>query len=143
MACVLVNTYRHCKLPYLYTTAFMLFISPVFQILAMILVNWYFWCSSAPEFNDKCSTTSSHSSSWYENIWLMYCIFDALNYCFYHIGHWLFAFRYFEVAEMFGREDKSMEKHISIRNVTRKISYAGIMVIIFNYLINIGMWISR
>jgi hypothetical protein len=43
---------------------------------------------------------------------------------------------------MFGREDKTIQKHIQARKVTRKISYAGITVIVLNYLINITYWIS-
>ena len=51
---------------------------------------------------------------------------------FWLIGHFLFAYRYFEVAEMFGREDQSEAKHEHNRGVTRKISYVGVAVIIIN-----------
>jgi hypothetical protein len=47
----------------------------------------------------------------------------------------LFAYRYFEVAEMFGREDKTIEKHNKVRKITQKISYLGVAIIVLNYLI--------
>jgi hypothetical protein len=55
---------------------------------------------------------------------------------FYYNGHFLFAYRYFEVAEMFGREDKSLVKHEKNRGITRKISYVGVAIISIDYLIN-------
>jgi hypothetical protein len=57
---------------------------------------------------------------------------------FYYNGHFLFAYRYFEVAEMFGRDDKSQAKHEINRGVTRKISYVYVAIISLNYLINLG-----
>ena len=53
---------------------------------------------------------------------------------FYFNGHFLLAFRYFEVAEMFGREDKSEAKHKKNRGITQKISYFGVAVITINYI---------
>jgi hypothetical protein len=38
------------------------------------------------------------------------------------------------VAEMFGREDKSLAKHEINRGITRKISYVGVAIITLNYL---------
>jgi hypothetical protein len=60
----------------------------------------------------------------------------------YHQAHFLFAYRYFEVAEMFGRKDKSMKKHIKVRKVTSKISYVVIGLIAINYLVSIGNLIN-
>jgi hypothetical protein len=57
---------------------------------------------------------------------------------FYYNGHFLFAYRYFEVAEMFGREDKTQAKHEINRGVTRKISYVCVAIISLNYLINLA-----
>ena len=54
--------------------------------------------------------------------------------CYYN-GQFLFAYRYFEVAEMFGREDQTQAKHEKNRGITRKISYVGVAVISINYLI--------
>ena len=62
---------------------------------------------------------------------------------FYYIGHFLFAYRYFEVAEMFGRDDQSQAKHENNRGITRKISYVGVGFITINYLVelvNIGIY---
>lgn len=64
------------------------------------------------------------------------------SYAAYHMGHWLFAFRYLEVAEMFGREDKSNEKHVQVRKVTSKVCYTGIAIIIVNYIINLSIAIA-
>jgi hypothetical protein len=61
----------------------------------------------------------------------------------YHQAHFLFAFRYFEVAEMFGRKDKSMRNHIKIRKVTSKISYVVIGLIAINYLVSLANVISK
>ena len=47
------------------------------------------------------------------------------------MGHWLFAFRYFEVAEMLGRKDKSLEMHIKARAFTSKIRNCVIGFIVF------------
>jgi hypothetical protein len=51
---------------------------------------------------------------------------------FYYTGHFLFAYRYFEVAEMFGREDQSLAKHEKNRGITQKISYFGVALIAVN-----------
>jgi hypothetical protein len=59
----------------------------------------------------------------------------------YYNGHFLFAFRYFEVAEMFGREDKSLAKHETNRRITQKISYVGVAIITINYLIEITNYV--
>ena len=64
-----------------------------------------------------------------------------MSYCLYHQAHFLFAYRYFEVAEMFGRKDKTMQNHIKIRKVTSKISYVVIGLIAINYPLNIANWI--
>jgi hypothetical protein len=67
----------------------------------------------------------------------------ALQGIFWTNGHFLFAFRYFEVAEMFGREDQTLAKHEKNRGITQKISYMGVSIITINYLIfiaNIGIY---
>ena len=65
-----------------------------------------------------------------------------MSYCFYYQAHFLFAYRYFEVAEMFGRKDKTMQNHIKVRKVTSKISYVVIGLIAINYLFAIANSIS-
>jgi hypothetical protein len=67
----------------------------------------------------------------------MYIICIGIFKGFWHNGHFLFAFRYFEVAEMFGRKDKTMSKHEENRGITRKISYVGVAIITLNFLIYI------
>jgi hypothetical protein len=61
-----------------------------------------------------------------------------MSYCLYHQAHFLFAYRYFEVAEMFGRKNKTMQNHIKVRKVTGKISYVVIGLIAINYLLSIA-----
>jgi hypothetical protein len=106
MLAVLINTYRNSKLAYLYTVATMFFLSPLFQITAEILYNWYTWCLFEPSLNSQCP--ENFDNTWFFNLKLISEICEDNTYTFYHIGHWLFAFRYFEVAEMFGREDKTL-----------------------------------
>jgi hypothetical protein len=50
-------------------------------------------------------------------------------------GHFLFVYRYFEVAEMFGREIKTQAKHEQNRGITRRISYVLVSIISLTYLI--------
>jgi hypothetical protein len=54
---------------------------------------------------------------------------------FWNNGHFVFAFRYFEVAEMFGRKDKSLAKNEKTRNTTKKINCAGVVIISISWLI--------
>jgi hypothetical protein len=60
-------------------------------------------CKDFYEENEKCG--GQPSEEWVANVALFNNTCWALNNAFYNIGHFLFAFRYFEVAEMFGRED--------------------------------------
>jgi hypothetical protein len=57
---------------------------------------------------------------------------------FYYNGHFLFAYRYFEVAEMFGRDDQTQAKHENNRGITRKISFVGVALISINFLIELS-----
>jgi hypothetical protein len=139
---VLINTYLNSKLAYLYTVAATLFISPIFLIAVSVLTNWWAFCKVYPSENPKCLENPSNHPRYFKNIFLALNICGSLYYCFYHIGHFLFAYRYFEVAEMFGRDDKTMEKHIQIRKITQKISYVCIAIIVLNFLIDIIMWIN-
>jgi hypothetical protein len=104
MGSVLINTYLNSKLAYLYTVATMLFSSSMFMIISRILVKWNFYCGHFPSENPKCPADPKDFS---KNMLLAGEIFYSLSYCCYYIGHFLFAYRYFEVAEMFGREDKT------------------------------------
>ena len=139
MLAVLINTYRHSKFAYIYTLATLLFISPLFTIAYEVLLNWYNWCYYYPDINPKCP--ADPSMDYFNNIWLMLHICSDMSYCLYHQAHFLFAYRYFEVAEMFGRKDKTMHNHIKVRKVTSKISYVVIGLIAINYLLHIAMWI--
>ena len=142
MGAVLINTYRKSKLAYLYTTATLLFLSPILQIASCIFIDWYTGCYYFRDLNSKCQNKPlPGKNDFYENLLLMDGICDAMSYCFYHQAHFLFAYRYFEVAEMFGREDKTMEMHIKVRKLTSKVSYLIIGLIALNYLLNISNWL--
>jgi hypothetical protein len=80
---------------------------------------------------------------WLDNIYLTLVVATALKIMFYFIGHWLFAYRYFEVAEMLGRDDKTLEKHEKVRKITCKICYVGVAVIIMSHfaqIANVGIY---
>jgi hypothetical protein len=108
----------------------------MFTIAYCVLINWYLWCTVSPELNPKCRDDSTNK--YFTNLYLLEGTCFAMSCCLYHQAHFLFAFRYFEVAEMFGRKDKTMKKHIKIRKVTSKISYAVVGLIAINYLIYIA-----
>jgi hypothetical protein len=139
MGMLLVNTHRHCKYAYLLTIASMFFISPFFQLIWCILSNWYYGCIDNYKYNLQCH--GEPSKDWSKNVWLGIIISNSLGDGFFFVGHWLFAFRYFEVAEMFGREDKSIQMHEYARKITSKICYTGIAVISLNYIINDITWV--
>jgi hypothetical protein len=105
MVIVLVRTYKHSRYPYLVTCSAMMFLGSLFRVLATILFNWYHFCKLFYEDNDRCH--GKPSEEWVANVLLFDTICLALSDMFYYNGHFLFAYRYFEVAEMFGREDKT------------------------------------
>jgi hypothetical protein len=107
----------------------------VFGMIAVILYNWGVYCPLFYPENEKCH--GKPSSTWVANTRIFNNICSALTSACYYNGHFLFAFRYFEVTEMFGREDKSLAKHERNRGITRKISYVGVAIITINYLVNI------
>jgi len=59
----------------------------------------------------------------------------SLDYACYFIAHWLFSFRYFEVAEMLGRADKSNEAHLRARSITGKVTIGAIIFILLRAVI--------
>jgi hypothetical protein len=133
MGIVLVRTYKHSQYPYLYTCASLMFASAGANVLEVILYNWSVFCSHFYAENDKCH--GEPSQDWHYNVRFFNNTCGALSDAFYFNGHFLFAYRYFEVAEMFGREDQSQAKHDINRGVTRKISYVCVAIISLNYLI--------
>jgi hypothetical protein len=130
---LLINTYRNSKLPYLYLTASCFFLSSIFGVILGVFQNWYFFCNPywynpIPRinlYNSKCPEITGKkdiSFTFNNRINFTVNVFYALNLCLYYIAHWLFSFRYFEVAEMFGRQDKSDKAHLRARSITSKIS---------------------
>jgi hypothetical protein len=94
--------------------------SSIFGILSPILGNWATFCQ--PEFSiQKCPVVELDDRSF---VHLMVVLSGTSTYVginFWIIGHFLFAYRYFEVAEMFGRKDKSQDMHLKARKITSKI----------------------
>jgi hypothetical protein len=60
MAYVVFNTWRKSKLPYLYLTASLLFLSSFVGLISTILHNWQEFCYpgqyGTPLYNEKCPT---------------------------------------------------------------------------------------
>ena len=133
MGIVLVRTYKHCQYPYLYTCAAFMFLAAGFTVLTTILYNWEMGCKYFYAENDKCH--GEPTTNWVANVALFNNLCYALSDACYYNGHFLFAYRYFEVAEMFGREDQSQAKHEINRGVTLKINYVCVAIISINYLI--------
>jgi hypothetical protein len=136
MAIVLVRTYKHSGYPYLYTCAALMLASAGCTALYEVSRNWAVFCPLFYAENEKCH--GQPSEDWVANVVLFNDTCGALNSIFYYNGHFLFAYRYFEVAEMFGREDKTQAKHEKNRGITRKISYVCVAIITINFLILIA-----
>jgi hypothetical protein len=103
-------------------------VSAVFQ-------NWTIFCIpkalGTPYYNSKCPKIADSSDvTFANNVQFANWVFGAFGIGFLNITQWLFSFRYFEVAEMLGRKDKSNRAHIQARKITSKITIAGVVVII-------------
>jgi hypothetical protein len=82
-------------------------------------------------YNPKCpQITGSTDLTFYNNVSYAGWVALALAYGFFDVSHWLFCFRYFEVAEMLGRKDKSNEAHLKARRITSKITIGMVEIII-------------
>jgi hypothetical protein len=57
---------------------------------------------------------------------------------FYSQGHFVFAYRYLESAEMLGSEKQTLAKCKQKRAISQKISYFGVALIAINYIIDIA-----
>jgi hypothetical protein len=91
-----------------------------------------------PLYNTRCPVlTNRFDSNFEQNIEFSYVVSVRLQAFFFYSAHWLFAFRYFEVAEMLGRADKSNEAHLRSRIITSGISVGVILMYGFNFLLAI------
>ena len=63
---------------------------------------------------------------------IAYAAWVVMTLCYLceNLSQFLFSFRYFEVAEMLGRRDKSNEAHLMARRITGKVSIVAVIVII-------------
>jgi hypothetical protein len=80
-----------------------MFLSAGFGLIKVILINWYFGCKDYNSMNEKCH--GKKSEDWLFNVYLFSEICEALSQMFYFHGHFIFAYRYLESAEMLGRKD--------------------------------------
>jgi hypothetical protein len=132
---LLINTCKKSNLTYVYVIAFTSLLQNVFAVVGPTLTNWMVFCNPAyfgsPFYNKRCPSISDKSDrTFYNNIKFFFVSALAISYCFYNITHWLFSFRYFEVAEMLGRKDKSDAAHLKARSITGKISIVAIVIYI-------------
>jgi hypothetical protein len=135
---VLINTCRKSKLSYLYLTAGCFFISSILGIISNVLWNWQLFCNpehfNTPLYNIKCPVISgTNDRTFYNQIGLSSSISYNFEVCTYYLAHWFFSFRYFEVAEMLGRTDKSNQMHLKARKITNKVSVSMTFLIIASY----------
>jgi hypothetical protein len=137
---VVFNTFKKSKLKYLYLTSIMYLLSSLILILTGVLYGWSVFCWAATYgtflYNSRCPIlTSKFDNSFSQNVTFAYNLSAYLQGFCYFSAHWLFSFRYFEVAEMLGRANKSNEAHIKARKITSKISVTMIFLIGVNYII--------
>lgn len=110
--------------------------SNVFGVISNVLGNWISFCLPGFSAEARCDYET------WKRIYMTSYVTYALYYITRHIAQWAFAFRYLEVAEMLGREDKSDAKHREVRKKTSKICYAGAVLIVINYAVysGYGLW---
>ena len=113
-----------------------------FGILSSLFLNWVLFCIpktlNTPLYNSKCPDIEDPTKmTFLNNVTFANWVFGGLSVGFLNITQWLFSFRYFEVAEMLGRKDKSNLAHIKARKITSKINIAGVVVIILFVIISI------
>jgi hypothetical protein len=103
MSLVICNTHKKSKLTYALVIAYLLMISSLFGVMDATISKWAGYC----EINfaiTNCSFTEHHSHNNYT------LAADLCGFCrdgCFEAGMFLFAYRYFEVAEMLGRDDTS------------------------------------
>jgi hypothetical protein len=78
-------------------------LSAFFGLMRVILYNWYIGCYYYYSLNDKCG--GEPTTNWLQNVLFFNNTCEALSEMFYFHGHFLFAYRYLESAEMLGRKD--------------------------------------
>ena len=138
MAFVLVRTYRGSKFPFLYTCGGLMLTAAVLQLIVIILYNWYYGCTDFSDLNEKCH--GHKSEDWTANVGLFNNTCYTLSIMFYLQGHFVFAYRYLESAEMLSNRGggQTFAKYKKKQAVSQKINYFGVALIATNYLIAIA-----
>jgi hypothetical protein len=85
--------------------------------------------------------TSRSEDSFDRGFALAYAVVFCLTNFYYYAGHWVFAFRYLEVAEMLGRANKSNKAHLRVRKITGKINVFAVGTMSVSYFLMILNWI--
>jgi hypothetical protein len=144
MLWVIFNTYWKKKnYPYLYTVAITFMFSSICGVGTGIFATWSAFCypklKVIRQYNERCPDIGHVGNlDWSFDSSMVTC-FLSIYYMYIYflvIGHFMFAYRYFEVAEMFGREDKSQAMHLKVRKITSKVRN-GVIVLITAYFITL------
>jgi hypothetical protein len=136
MAFVLVRTYRGSKFPFLYTCGGLMLTAAVLALIQIILINWGVGCTSFSDLNEKCH--GNKSEDWTANVLLFIKICGDLCNMFYLQGHFVFAYRYLESADMLSKKGQTFAKYKKRQAISQKISYFGVALITTNCLISIA-----
>jgi hypothetical protein len=111
-------------------------LASVCDLITIILDNWWMGCRDFSDLNEKCR--GQPSKEWVANVLLFDDISLSLGNMFYNQGHFVFAYRYLESAEMLGQKKQTLAKIKNKRAISQKISYFGVAFIAINYMIDIG-----
>ena len=154
MTALLVNTYKNCKYTYLYVSASMFLAQAIFGITYSVFQNWAVTCNPDLKtynlYGDRCPDIGhidiEHPSVLFLD-WNFFILMERLSFIhyiasmlFYLLGNWLIGFRYFEVAEMLGRKDKTVERHIKARKWTSMIRTVVIVLTTLAFSAAIGLF---
>jgi magnesium-transporting ATPase (P-type) len=140
MAFVLVRTYRGSKFPFLYTCGGLMLTAAVLRLIQIILFNWDYGCTDFSDLNEKCH--GQQSKAWSENVFLFTNICGNLSSMFFYQGHFVFAYRYLESAEMLSNKQQTKAKYKKKTAISQKISYTVAALIAINFLTIIAHYLS-
>jgi hypothetical protein len=124
----------------------------IFGITYSVFQNWAVICNpdlkEVSLYGDRCPDIGSLDIKHPTILsldWSFFILMERLSYInfiasmlFYLLGNWLIGFRYFEVAEMLGRKDKTVEKHLKAREFTSMIRTVVVVLTVVAFSAVIG-----